>query len=221
MILKVCGMREPHNIRAVEQLDIDLMGFIFYPKSKRYVGSRPDYLPQGCQRVGVFVNAEKGEIVARAQEFGLSYVQLHGNETLNFASELRQTLAEHGMGTTKIIRAISVTSQADAQQAALWEGCADLLLFETPTSGYGGSGQSFDWQLLAHYSGSMPFLLAGGIGPESLGALQAFRHPQWIGIDLNSKFETSPALKDVESLKTFTQEFHNLTKDFHNLTKDE
>jgi phosphoribosylanthranilate isomerase len=198
MIIKVCGMREAENIRAIEALGIDWMGFIFYPKSKRYV-MRIDYLPERCERIGVFVHATIDDIVQHVQQFSLTGVQLHSDESPEFCSDLRHRLP----APLRIIKAFSIAEPSDVERTAAYEGCCDYYLFDTPGAGYGGTGQSFDWSLLRCYTGQTPFLLSGGIGAESLPQLRALHHPRWCGVDLNSRFETAPAVKDPELLRPF------------------
>jgi phosphoribosylanthranilate isomerase len=206
MKIKVCGMRDAQNIREVEGLGVDMMGFIFWPLSKRYVEVKPDYLPENVERVGVFVNAEQEEIVQKVRDYALDIVQLHGDEDLAYATSLRKRLVSSVDKQPKIVRAISVESRSKVLKAMMWDGYVDALLFETPTTGYGGSGESFDWNLLSSYRGNTPFFLTGGIGPQSLEALKEFEHPMWIGVDLNSRFESSPALKNIALLKPFVDE---------------
>lgn len=196
MIIKVCGMREPENIRAVEQTGADWMGFICYPRSPRFISQRPDYLPQHARRIGVFVNTCYEEIIRRANELKLQGIQLHGSET----PELCQRIRSSGLS---VIKAFAIKKAGELTGTEAYTDCCDYFLFDTPCPGYGGSGRSFDWQLLSNYQGSVPFLLSGGICPESLPALLRFRHPQWAGIDLNSGFETAPAIKNNTALSTF------------------
>ncbi|MGN1216255.1 MAG: phosphoribosylanthranilate isomerase [Candidatus Cryptobacteroides sp.] len=202
MLIKVCGMRDASNIREVERLGIDLMGFIFYDKSPRYVSEVPSFLPSSCGRVGVFVNSPVSDVLSRVDLFGLDFVQLHGGESLEYLGTLRKALP----GGVRIIRTVQVSSPEDAAGATLWDGAADLLLFETASGQFGGTGRGFDWAMLHSYQGSTPFLLAGGIGPESASGLKTFRHPCFLGVDLNSRFEKEPAIKDVTVLERFIDE---------------
>lgn len=199
MIVKVCGMSDAVNIRLAEQLNIDWMGFIFYPPSPRYVERRPDYLPQRQQRVGVFVNADEAFILSRISLFGLQLLQLHGHETPRQCRSLREATG------LSVIKAFSVKSAADVAETRHYEGAADYFLFDTPTPGVGGSGQSFDHSLLDHYTGATPFLLSGGLGPNSADNILALRHPRMAGIDLNSRFETAPGIKSIHRLQQFLQ----------------
>lgn len=199
MLIKVCGMRSASNILEVERLGIDMMGFIFYDKSPRYVARKPEYLPSSCSRVGVFVNSTLADTVYHVHDFGLDYVQLHGNESLEYARTLRRELP----CGVRMIRAVQVRSREDASDASLWDGTADLLLFETPSGQYGGTGTPFDWEMLHGYAGRTPFLIAGGIAPGNAAKAKAFSHPSFLGVDLNSKFESEPGLKDVAVLQKF------------------
>lgn len=210
MIIKVCGMREPENIRAVEATGTDWMGFIFFQKSPRFVENVPDYLPQQSKRVGVFVNASIDEIVEKIKPFQLQLIQLHGRETPAFCRELRQRIP----ADMKIIKMIPIATRNDIQMADSYTNDVDYFLFESkiPTNGgtYGGSGQQFDWSILQRYQGSVPFLLTGGIGEEDAEQIAHFLHPQFIGIDLNSRFETAPALKDTKKIRAFVDKIRNL-----------
>lgn len=199
MIVKVCGMRDPENIRAVENAGADWMGFIFFPRSSRYVAERPSYLPERCKRVGVFVNESTEHILQKAEEFGLDYIQLHGKETPEQCQELKAA----GKG---IIKVFSIDGESDINAIPQYEGICNYFLFDTACAGYGGSGKTFNWEILHTYHGGTPFLLSGGLNPGSTEALLQFRHPQWAGIDLNSGFETAPALKDADRLHTFIEQ---------------
>lgn len=202
MIVKVCGMRDSENIRAIEQTKADLMGFIFHPKSPRFVASLPEYMPKKQKRVGVFVNASLEQILAKAQKFSLEYIQLHGDEPPAFCSELKN----RGL---KVIRAQRIANADDIIRAESYN-MADLMIFDTKTELYGGSGKKFNWQLLENYKGCVPFLLSGGIRSDTLEEIKAFFHPQFAGIDLNSGFEISPALKDVGKLNNFIEKIKGM-----------
>ena len=197
MIVKVCGMRDAENIREVEALGIDLIGFIFWPKSSRYVSERPAYLPTNCKRVGVFVD-ENIEVVKKiAQDYALDYIQLHGNETPDYCALLKGH---------KLIKAFNIATAEDFEQTKPYEGLADYFLFDTKGKSVGGNGTKFDWTVLAAYNGTTPFILSGGIGPDDAARIRSFHHPQLAGIDLNSKFEDAPALKNIQKLKTFLEQ---------------
>ena len=205
-IVKVCGMRDADNIREVEQCSmlndqcsIDWMGFIFWPKSSRFVSQVPAYLPEHCQRVGVFVDASIGDIMSAVDSFALNYIQLHGQESPGYIIQLKP----HLPADVKIIKAFNIATTNDLAQTKPYEGLADIFLFDTKGKCVGGNGEKFDWTVLDAYQGSTPFLLSGGIGPDDAAQVNAFRHPKCIGIDLNSRFELSPGLKDIAKLKEF------------------
>jgi len=196
-LIKVCGMRDAENIREVEALGIDLMGFIFWPKSSRYVSERPSYLPKKCKRVGVFVNEDIEQVKHIAADYALDYIQLHGSESPGYVQQLHDW---------QVIKAISVSSRDDIATFKDYEGLVDYFLFDTKCTCMGGSGQQFDWSVLDSYDGNTPFLLSGGIGPDDAERVKAFHQGKCIGIDLNSKFELSPALKDINKLQEFIKE---------------
>ena len=199
MIIKVCGMRDAENFREVERLGIDLMGFSFWPKSSRYVSKCPDYLPRQVKRVGVFVDEDPEEVKRLADNYSLDYIQLHGHETPEVISYLRTSASPH----PRMIKAFNIATEEDLSQTLPYEGLADLFLFDTKGQSVGGNGEKFDWDVLQAYHGETPFLLSGGIGPDDAAQVNAFRHPKCIGIDLNSRFELSPGLKDIAKLKEF------------------
>ena len=198
-LIKVCGMREADNIRDVEQLKVDMIGFIFYPKSPRCLCELPAYMPDAAKRVGVFVNEDKKEIEILADRFSLDYIQLHGNEAPEYCRSLRNA----GL---HLIKAFSILLPKDLLAVSAYNGLCDYYLFDTKTPQYGGSGNQFDWNLLHRYNGPTPFLLSGGINPYSVKALREFRHPYFAGIDINSRFETAPGIKDVERISNFLKE---------------
>ena len=198
-MIKVCGMRDAENIRDVESLGIDLMGFIFWPRSSRYGAERPAYLPTKCKRVGVFVDEELETIRRIADDYALDYIQLHGHESREYCAQL------NGL---KLIKAISVSGHDDIATYKTYESLVDYFLFDTKCPSVGGSGQQFDWSVLSAYDSSTPFLLSGGIGPDDAERVKAFHHSKCIGIDLNSRFELSPGLKDVAALQKFLNEIN-------------
>lgn len=197
-------MREAENIRAVEQLGIDYMGFIFWPQSSRYVATRPDYLPTRCRRVGVFVDSSLNDILHHCTDYQLDVVQLHGKESPDEVEKLRVLLTDSDMPAT-LIKAISVSSREDIITYRKYSGLVDAFLFDTKCTTVGGSGRQFDWSVLSDYDGETPFLLSGGIGPDDAAQIRNFQHPRMAGIDLNSRFESAPALKDITRLKQFLQ----------------
>ena len=228
MLIKVCGMRDTDNIREVVALGVDMIGFIFYPKSPRYVkmisskaGLIPDYSEEqlnGCEadsssnttagnkrplRVGVFVDDMPQNIVTRVFNYNLDYVQLHGSESRVMIENLRRTIDPDIHKGIKIIKAISVTTPDDILKYKEYEDVVDMFLFDTKCDTIGGSGTQFDWSVLDFYDGEKPFLLSGGIGMEDVLRIKSIRNPRFEGIDVNSRFEISPAVKDIEKLKVF------------------
>ena len=207
--VKVCGMREAENIREVEALGIDMMGFIFWPKSKRYVSTKPTYLPQKAKRVGVFVDEDAETIRQIADDYALDIIQLHGSESPEFIQEMSKHISPRpcrgGARGGVFIKAFNIATAEDLEQTKAYEGLVDYFLFDTKATLPGGSGQQFDWSVLEAYKGETPFLLSGGIGPDDAERVRGFHHPQCLGIDLNSRFELSPALKDVDQLKEFIE----------------
>lgn len=219
MQIKVCGMRDPENISALQKLDIDMMGLIFHPRSLRYVEARkvcagiiPDMpvvlTANGAKEkkpalVGVFVDEMIQTIITNVYNYHLDYIQLHGNESATYINNLKRTLIPDIQPDIKIIKALSIRESDDVKRWRDYKECADLLLFDTKCESKGGSGRKFDWSVLDAYDGDIPFLLSGGIGPEDYDAVRQFHHPMCAGIDLNSRFETEPGMKDINMLEEF------------------
>jgi phosphoribosylanthranilate isomerase len=202
MIIKTCGMRDADNIRAVSELGIDWMGFIFWAPSSRYVSEKPSFLPTRQKRVGVFVDARIEEVRSKADEYALDLIQLHGSESPAFCERLKANSRQ------QLIKAFNIATQEDLEQTIPYEGLVDYFLFDTKAKMVGGNGTQFDWSVLSAYQGNTPFLLSGGIGPDDAEKVRNFHHPQLAGIDLNSRFELSPAFKDIEKLKQFITEYN-------------
>ena len=198
-------MRDADNIRQVEALGIDWMGFIFWPKSSRYVAEMPSYLPTKCKRVGVFVDASIGDVMTIAEQYQLDIIQLHGQESPSFITQLISHLSR--LRNVKIIKAFNIATAYDFEATKRYEDYVDYFLFDTKGKSVGGNGEKFDWSVLSSYKGKTPYLLSGGIGPNDAKRLSSEFSPLnsqfCLGIDLNSRFESSPALKDVAALKCF------------------
>ena len=195
----MCGMRDSKNIRDIEQTGIDWMGFIFYPASLRYVPKRPEYLPEKVKRVGVFVNESMEEILSITDLFQLDYIQLHGYESPDFCRMLETRCL-------RTIKAFPIATAEDFQATVPYSGCCTYFLFDTKTPAHGGSGQKFDWGLLDSYRGNTPFLLSGGIGVEDIDKLKTINNKYLIGFDLNSRFESTPGLKQVDTVHKFVEQ---------------
>lgn len=196
--IKVCGMKFPENRQLVEQLGVDYLGFIFYPPSKRYAGDSPgdELFKTTIPKVGVFVNEKTDIILAAAEKFELSVIQLHGQET---PGECRK-LQAYGL---KIIKAFNIFRNFNFDKTSEYEEITNFFLFDAQTDLPGGSGKKFDWQVLESYNGKTPFFLSGGITPEDAGTIKKITHPRLAGVDLNSGFEDSPGRKNTEKLKQF------------------
>lgn len=198
-IFKVCGMRDVSNVRALEALDISWMGMIFFQKSNRHVVNPVPKENKDMQRIGVFVNASSQYIDRKIKMHDLAGIQLHGEET----GEDCQKIKEKGLIT---IKAFSVDESFDFAKVESYHDVCDYFLFDTKGKTHGGTGVRFDWSLLKKYQGPTPFLLSGGIGPEHAEEIKGFNHHYMHGIDINSRFEIKPALKNIEAIKRFKDE---------------
>jgi phosphoribosylanthranilate isomerase len=200
MRLKICGMKHAANIAAVADLHPDYLGFIFYPKSPRFISEVSSelikYVPSSIQTTGVFVNEELDNVKAYVVKCNLKAVQLHGNESVAFCSALKET-------GIKVIKAFGVDERFDFEQLKSYETVVDYFLFDTQTPAHGGSGKVFDWKLLANYQLTKPYFLSGGIALEHADAIKEINDPRCYAIDINSKFELEPGLKDVKKLNEF------------------
>ena len=198
MKLKVCGMRDAENIKALGELNPDFIGFIFYDKSPRFVGNELEVqvlnsLPSGIKKVGVFVNASIDYILQNVRKYRLNYVQLHGNEMPDFCKSLR-------LKGVNIIKAFRVDDTFIFSQLNNYKPHVDFFLFDAKGDGYGGNGITFDWNILKKYDNEKPYFLAGGISPDNVDELKNIT-PKPYAVDVNSKFELSPGMKDIEKLK--------------------
>lgn len=197
MKIKVCGMRESENISELMTLKPDYIGFIFYDKSKRFVADFPQIeIPSTTKKVGVFVNETIEEIGEKVQKYDLDFVQLHGNETPEFCEKLASK-------NIKIIKAFSVGENFDFSVTKPFEKHVALFLFDTKGNNYGGNGIKFNWDLLQNYTEKTSFLLSGGISKNDAAEIKKFKHPVFLGIDINSGFELEPGLKNIKEIKEF------------------
>jgi phosphoribosylanthranilate isomerase len=205
--IKICGMLNAGNIMAAAELKPDIMGFIFYQKSPRFAGellnpSTLSLLPNGISKAGVFVNADYTAISETVQKYSLDIVQLHGAES----PELCSSLKENGL---LVIKAFNINAATRFRLFSQYIGCTDYFLLDTTTNDYGGSGQKFDWKILYSYDLGHPFFLSGGIGPGDAPIIKGIDNPSFHGIDLNSRFETEPGIKNTEKLKEFINELRH------------
>ena len=197
-------MKYPDNIREVSSLHPDFMGFIFYPNSPRYVGQLDAVsltsLPTSIKKTGVFVNENLENILTAISKYNLDAVQLHGADNKKLCRKIRQE------AKTMVIKVFPIMDASNFRVTGDYDEVADYFLFDTKTDLYGGSGQKFNWNILHDYHGEKDFLLSGGISPDDVKAIRKIEHPRMIGIDLNSKFEIKPGLKNVALLSQFIEE---------------
>lgn len=202
--LKICGMKLPDNIQAVTNLKPDYLGFIFYRDSKRFVeGVTPLFvksLPAEIRKTGVFVNEELNRVAQLAVLYDLNAVQLHGQEPVKYCIALKGLLADAGI---QLIKAFGIDEHFDFNTLNAYANVVDYFLFDTQTSGHGGSGKTFDWSLLKNYTLNKAYFLSGGIAPDSVEQLKEINDPRLYAIDVNSRFELAPGLKDIDKLKDF------------------
>lgn len=208
LLIKVCGNTLADNIAQVAALPIDMLGLIFYRQSKRYVSNLNAATLRTVKQdlVGVFVNDSIENIIEKVGDYGLKYVQLHGDESPEFCALLKTKLAQ-----IKVIKAIGIASDTDLSLLDLYSGI-DYFLFDTKTIDYGGSGQKFDWQKLVNYQGNIPFFLSGGICIDDADAIINLnkKNKKLIGIDINSKFEHSPGIKDAALIASFLDQLNSV-----------
>lgn len=208
--IKVCGLRDPGNIEAVCRLGPDFVGYIFYPHSKRYVGARPDpamfRIPQQpVRKVGVFVNEGISSVQRIFENCRLDLVQLHGEESPEYC----MNLAGSGIPVIKSFDPGRIREQGGI---AGYVEQVRYFLFDSRGKGYGGTGKKFNWDLLQRFSLPFPFILSGGIAPEDASGIRGLDHEWLCGVDLNSRFENSPGIKEVSLLKCFMEEVRKTEK---------
>ena len=201
MKLKVCGMTELKQLQTLQELEVDFAGLIFYGGSKRVMGDKLSNQQSAIsnlkiKKVGVFVNAALNDIEKAINEYGLSYIQLHGDESPEFCKEIRKFVP--------VIKAIRINEGTNLpSELEKFENVCDYFLFDTDSKQYGGTGKKFNWEILQSAKINKPFFLSGGIGLQDVEEVKAFHHPALFAIDVNSKFETSPGIKDIEQVKDF------------------
>lgn len=211
--LKICGMREAENLSSISALKPDYLGLIFYKGSPRNVSEKINVLTPNIKRTGVFVNASEEEIFQKVISYELAAIQLHGEETPEFCRSLRKKLSENKK-SCELIKVFGIREDFDFQILKPYEGTVDFFLFDTKGENRGGNGIVFNWKVLEDYPSATPFFLSGGIGPEEAKAIKKLYHTfqkrqkeqLFYGIDVNSKFETAPGLKDAVALRKFREE---------------
>ena len=209
MNIKVCGITQFKQLQQLEALNIDYAGLIFYKDSPRYMGDKitgkqvkdADF---DIKKVGVFVNPGYSELLEAIDEYGLDIVQLHGNETPEMCEELSAEV--------EVIKAFRIAGEKSInidEMVADYDEVCDYYLFDTAglKESFGGTGQQFDWGILKKAKIEKPFFLSGGIGPDDAQKVKGFNHPDFFAVDINSKFELSPGLKDMAAILKFLQGF--------------
>ncbi len=198
-------MRDRSNIDAIAALQPDYMGFIFYPKSPRYIGvdysgENIHHLSNEIKKTGVFVNASEQEISKAASKYELDAVQLHGNESVELCLMVKQ------MGV-EVIKAFQVDEDFDFFNVKPYTEVCDYYLFDTKTKAFGGSGHKFDWTILNQYDNNKPIFLSGGITVDDVKDIFKLEHLNIYAVDINSRFEKEPALKNVKLVADFVKQF--------------
>ncbi len=205
MNIKVCGITEMKQLQQLDGLDIDFAGLIFYKESPRYIG---DKIPKkelkkadfDLKKVGVFVNPEMIDVLDAIDDYGLDVVQLHGDESTEMCEDLGSEV--------EVIKAFRVQDGADIDKmVAKYDAVCDYYLFDTGglKENFGGTGKQFDWTLLSKAKIEKPFFLSGGISLEDAARVKTFKHPDLFGVDINSRFETAPGVKDMKMILQFKQ----------------
>jgi phosphoribosylanthranilate isomerase len=205
MKIKVCGITTVEQLKQLQDMNVDYAGLIFYPKSKRYAyekltAQKAEIRSLEIKKVGVFVNAGMGFLKSCIAEYGLSAVQLHGDETPEFCDALKNEI-----DVIKVLRIGNVALDIDERIRPFQNSCA-YFLFDTDTAEYGGSGKRFDWTVLQEATIGKPFFLSGGIGPDDMEKVKRFSHPYFQAIDINSRFESTAGIKNMESVNEFVNQ---------------
>jgi phosphoribosylanthranilate isomerase len=197
--IKVCGMREVDNLAQLIELQPDFIGFIFYDKSPRFVADQLDEvqikaIPRSIKKVGVFVNSNPDYILKNVKKYDLQFVQLHGNESPDFCHNLKK----RGIN---IIKAFSVDGSFNFSSLNNYTPHCDFFLFDAKGTNPGGNGITFDWGVLSRYDNEKPFFLSGGLSLDNIEQIAQLDSLKIYGIDINSKFETEPAIKDINKIR--------------------
>lgn len=198
--IKICGMTDPDNVKEIAGLDPDFMGFIFYPRSKRYVGNNPDGFlfntAPGILKTGIFVNEEPSQLIYIKELYGLDLIQLHGKESPEYC----KNLWNKGL---QLIKAFGLSSSFDFSDLEKYVEVCEYFLFDTLSENHGGSGLKFNWQKIYEYKINKPFFLSGGICGEDVQSIKHIDHENFYAVDINSRFETSPGIKDFRKVENF------------------
>jgi phosphoribosylanthranilate isomerase len=203
--IKICGMKYPDNILEVGALLPDYMGFIFWDKSARYFDGIIPELPKSIQKVGVFVDANFDKILKKIEKYDLQVIQLHGHESAEFCKTLKKKLPKG----IDLIKVFSLLDTFDFDLLKPFETGCDYFLFDTKGKLPGGNGSTFDWTVIENYPSTKPFFLSGGIGINEMSAVNEISKTNLplYAIDINSKFEIEPGLKNIELLNIIVERF--------------
>ena len=203
--LKVCGMKFAANVAAVASLQPDYLGFIFYDKSPRLISDVSaeliKYIPSEIRTVGVFVDEDLEVVQKKVNLYQLKAVQLHGGESPQYCAALK-----NNFNSLEVIKAFGVDEYFDFSILNAYAAVVDYFLFDTKTKAHGGSGKTFDWKILDGYPLDKPYFLSGGIDLEHAAAINAMEDSRLYTLDINSRFEVEPGVKDAEKIKEFIKE---------------
>ena len=207
MKIKICGLKEAHNIQQVSKANPDYMGFIFYPKSSRFVGnefskSALAEIPDNIIKIAVFVNESVENILRTVMKYNFKAVQLHGQESPETCRQLKEK-------KLIVIKAFSMDDSFDFIALHQYEKRCNFFLFDTKTPAFGGSGKSFNWKLLEKYNLETPFFLSGGLGIENMEAVLKLNHGKLYGLDFNSRLEDKPGLKNITLINKVLETIRN------------
>ncbi len=209
MRIKVCGITRPEQVIQLDEMGVEFAGFIFYPKSPRYVFSHMSkeqlkkIKGQQINKVGVFVNKPAEEVLQMVDACGLYLVQLHGDESPRYCEKISNYVT--------VVKAFRMREGENIiWRAKDYQDVCDMFLFDTEGAGYGGTGKKFNWNILKGENVRKPFFLSGGIQPEDVDLLKEFQKESvakdLFAIDINSKFEVAPGLKNIEMIKAFVND---------------
>ncbi len=205
MNIKVCGITQLKQLQQLDGLNIEYAGMIFVKDSPRYVGDSLDKdavknADFDLKKVGVFKNPEMIDVLDAIDEYGLDVVQLHGEESPEMCEDLSDEV--------EVIKVFNLTGDEDVDAlVADYDAVCDYYLFDTKADGEtGGTGKKFDWKILTRAKIEKPFFLSGGISVDDIAALKKFKHPDYFGVDINSRFEKEPGVKDMGQVLLFKKE---------------
>ena len=196
-------MKYPENILEITKLKPDYLGFIFWEKSARFFDLQLPEIPNSILKVGVFVDATLEDIISKINQYNLNLIQLHGKESVEFCEKLKSEIDKK----IEIIKAFSIDSEFNFEQLKEYQTVCDYFLFDTKGKLPGGNGTTFNWEILKKYTLIKPYFLSGGIGNEEITRIKEFINSDiskyCIAVDVNSKFEIKPALKNEKELSQF------------------